>query len=189
MFLHVYTYGEFLGDWCLKVVSRHIHVTGLNSEFFFSSTSCHTNVKELSLFYHLSIAEGRTVGFITFSRIIILCEMQTLSRIWTLVILSISYNNNHYHMHLPPLDKIQNLIEMLIFHVQKNTFNCNLIYIMQKECMTMKPLLSPVMASIIHEILWGNHLKHIIGWLVSLFNGISTLFRLFNAKAILLEEQ
>ena len=27
------------------------------------------------------------------------------------------------------------------------------------------------------------------GWLVSLFNGISTLFRLFNAKAILLEEQ
>ena len=27
------------------------------------------------------------------------------------------------------------------------------------------------------------------GWLVSLFNGISTLFRLFNAKVILLEEQ
>ena len=27
------------------------------------------------------------------------------------------------------------------------------------------------------------------GWLVSLFNGISTLFRLFNAKAILLEKQ
>ena len=31
-------------------------------------------------------------------------------------------------------------------------------------------------------------LKELIG-LVSLFNGISTLFRLFNAKAILLEEQ
>ena len=31
----------------------------------------------------------------------------------------------------------------------------------------------------------------IVDWfdLVSLFNGISTLFRLFNAKAILLEEQ
>ena len=27
------------------------------------------------------------------------------------------------------------------------------------------------------------------GWLVSLFNGISTLLRLFNAKAILQEEQ
>ena len=26
-------------------------------------------------------------------------------------------------------------------------------------------------------------------WLVSLFNGISTLFRVFNAKAILIEEQ
>ena len=30
---------------------------------------------------------------------------------------------------------------------------------------------------------------YLVGWLVSLFNGISTLFRLFNAKAILLEEQ
>ena len=29
----------------------------------------------------------------------------------------------------------------------------------------------------------------LVGWLVSLFNGISTLFRLFNAKAILLEER
>ena len=31
--------------------------------------------------------------------------------------------------------------------------------------------------------------KCIVGWLVSLFNGISNFFRLFNAKAILLEEQ
>ena len=31
--------------------------------------------------------------------------------------------------------------------------------------------------------------NELIDWLVSLFNGISTLFRLFNAKAILLEEQ
>ena len=29
----------------------------------------------------------------------------------------------------------------------------------------------------------------LVGWLVSLFNGISTLFRFFNAKAILLEDQ
>ena len=29
----------------------------------------------------------------------------------------------------------------------------------------------------------------LVGWLVSLFNGVSTLFRLFDAKAILLEEQ
>ena len=33
-----------------------------------------------------------------------------------------------------------------------------------------------------------NNLQELFG-LVSLFNGISTLFRLFNAKAILLEEQ
>ena len=32
-------------------------------------------------------------------------------------------------------------------------------------------------------------MRKVFGWLVSLFNGISTLFRLFNAKAILLEEQ
>ena len=31
--------------------------------------------------------------------------------------------------------------------------------------------------------------KYVWFGLVSLFNGISTLFRLFNAKAILLEEQ
>ena len=31
--------------------------------------------------------------------------------------------------------------------------------------------------------------KGVLIGLVSLFNGISTLFRLFNAKAILLEEQ
>ena len=34
----------------------------------------------------------------------------------------------------------------------------------------------------------GEQVLSLIG-LVSLFNGISTLFRLFNAKAILLEEQ
>ena len=41
------------------------------------------------------------------------------------------------------------------------------------------------------KLLTGKQLKSVIGLvgLVSLFYGISTLFRLFNAKAILLEEQ
>ena len=34
-----------------------------------------------------------------------------------------------------------------------------------------------------------NVLKMMVGWLVFSFNGISTFFRLFNAKAIFLEEQ
>ena len=34
----------------------------------------------------------------------------------------------------------------------------------------------------------GVEIDGLVGWLVSLFNGISTLFRLFNAKAILQEE-
>ena len=38
---------------------------------------------------------------------------------------------------------------------------------------------------------WSSALPYTLIWfgLVSLFNGISTLFRLFNAKAILIEEQ
>ena len=70
---------------------------GLNSEFSFSWTSCLTKVEELSLPYYLSIAGGRIIGFIPFPRVLVLCEMQSvLSRIWTLVAVSISYDDNHY---------------------------------------------------------------------------------------------
>ena len=75
--------------WCL---------TGLNSEFSFW-TSCHTKVEELRLPYYSPIAEGRLIGFIPFPRVLALCEMQTVSpRIWTWVIMSISYNSIHYAM-------------------------------------------------------------------------------------------
>ena len=46
----------------------------------------------------------------------------------------------------------------------------------------------PVSVSSMRQIDLFENYKYLIG-LVSLFNGISTLFRLFNAKAILLEEQ
>ena len=72
-------------------------LTGLNSEFSFSKTSCLTKAEEHSLPYYLPIAGRRIIGFIPFPRVLVLCEMQSASsRIWTRVAVSISYDDNHY---------------------------------------------------------------------------------------------
>ena len=72
-------------------------LTGLNSEFFFSLTSCLTKAEKRSLPYYLLIAGGRITGFIPFPSILVLCEMQSVrSRIWTRVAVSISCDNNNY---------------------------------------------------------------------------------------------
>ena len=67
--------------------------TGLTSVFLFQ-TGCHTKVKEPGLLYYLPIAEseeGEIVGFMPFPRLLVLCEMETVSfRIWTLVTAPIS---------------------------------------------------------------------------------------------------
>ena len=71
-------------------------LTGLNSEFSFSSTSCLTKAEESSLSYYLPIAGGRIFGFIPFPRVLVLCEMQSVrSRIWTRVAVSTSCDDNH----------------------------------------------------------------------------------------------
>ena len=44
-------------------------LTGLNSEFSFSLTSCLTKAEEPSLPYYLPIARGRIIGFIPFPRV------------------------------------------------------------------------------------------------------------------------
>ena len=45
----------------------------------------------------LPIAGGRIIGFIPFLRVLVLCEMQSISsRIWTRVAVFISYDDNHY---------------------------------------------------------------------------------------------
>ena len=81
------TQGQFL-KWSL---------IGLNSEFSFSQTSCLAKAEEPSLPYYLRIAGGRIIGFIPFPRVLVLCEMQSVSsRIWTRVAVSISYDDNHY---------------------------------------------------------------------------------------------
>ena len=72
-------------------------LTGLNSEFSFSYTSCLTEAKEPSLPYYLPITGGRIIGFIPFPRVLVLCEMQSASfRIWTRIAVSIYYDDNHY---------------------------------------------------------------------------------------------
>ena len=79
-----------------KVIFKR-SLTGLNSEFSFSYTSCLTKAEEPSLSYYLPIAGGRIIGFIHFPRVLVLCEMQSVSsRIWTRVAVSISYDDNNY---------------------------------------------------------------------------------------------
>ena len=70
---------------------------GMNSEFSFSQTSCLSKAEEPSLPYYLPLAGGRIIGFIPFPRVLVLCEMQSVSsRFWTRVAVSISYDDNHY---------------------------------------------------------------------------------------------
>ena len=74
-------------------------LTGLNSKFSFSRTSCLTKAEEPSRFYYFTHSWGgrRIIGFIPFPRVLVLCEMQwASSRIWTRVAVSISYDDNHY---------------------------------------------------------------------------------------------
>ena len=47
--------------------------------------------------YYLPIAGGWIIRFIPFPRVLVQCEMQSVSsRIWTHVAMSISYDDNHY---------------------------------------------------------------------------------------------
>ena len=56
-----------------------------------------TKAEELSLSSYLPIAGGRIIGVIPFPRILVLCEMQSVSsRIWTRVAVSISYGDYNY---------------------------------------------------------------------------------------------
>ena len=74
-----------------------LSLTGLYSEFSFCETSCLTKAEEPGLSHYLPIAGGRIIGLIPFPRVLVLCEMQSVSfRIWTRVAVSISYDDNHY---------------------------------------------------------------------------------------------
>ena len=59
-------------------------------------TSCLTKAEKPSLSFYLPIAGGRIIGFIPFPRVLVLCEMQSVSsRIWTRITVSISCDDNH----------------------------------------------------------------------------------------------
>ena len=66
------------------------------TKFSISYTTCLTKPEEPSLPYYLPIAGGRIIGFIPFPRVLVLCEIQSVSsRIGTRVAVSISYDDNH----------------------------------------------------------------------------------------------
>ena len=66
-------------------------LTGLDSVFSFSWTSCFTKALEHSLSYYLPRAGGKIIGFIPFPRVLVLWEIQSVSsRIWTRVAVSIT---------------------------------------------------------------------------------------------------
>ena len=72
-------------------------LSGLNSEFSFSWTSCLIEAEEHSLPYYLAIACGRIIGFIPFPRVLVLCEMHSVSsRIWTCITCPFPTIINHY---------------------------------------------------------------------------------------------
>ena len=66
------------GECYTKSIFKRI-LTGLNSEFSFSLTSCLTKAKKHSVPYYLPIAVGRIIGFIPFPRVLVICEMQPVS--------------------------------------------------------------------------------------------------------------
>ena len=65
-----YTYLSARAGCDTKSIFRQ-SLTGLNSEFFFSSTGCHTKVEDLRLPNYLPIAEGRRIGFIPFAGVLV----------------------------------------------------------------------------------------------------------------------
>ena len=81
----------------IDLVSYPVQAEGLVKDFSFSLISCLTKAEEPSLPYYLPIVGGRIIGFIPFPKVLVLCEMQSVScRIWNRVILSIFYDDNHY---------------------------------------------------------------------------------------------
>ena len=57
---------------------------------------------------------NENIGFIPFPRVLVLCEMQSISsRIWTRVTVSISYDDNHYTMSTSILETITEVFNWL----------------------------------------------------------------------------
>ena len=71
-------------------------LTVLNSEIPFSYTGCPIKFKGHILPFYISIDEREIVRFISFPKVLVLCEKQTvLSRIWARTTVSVSYDINY----------------------------------------------------------------------------------------------
>ena len=79
-------------------LNRRWHEGSLFNSFFHLFTEVNgKGAEEPSPSYYLPIAGGRIIGFIPFPRVLVLCEMQSVSfRLWTRVAVSMSYDDNHY---------------------------------------------------------------------------------------------
>ena len=76
-------------------VSFKQSLTGLNSVFLFSYTSCHSKFTELSLPYYLSMVGGRIIGCIPFPKgISTMWNANSLVEDLNSVAMSISYDGN-----------------------------------------------------------------------------------------------
>ena len=79
--------------------TNNLHTSGVVSSIpiEYKQFSNSGMVSSISIEYYLPIAGGRIIGFIPFPRILVLCEMQSVSSaIWTRVVVSIFYEDNHY---------------------------------------------------------------------------------------------
>ena len=81
------TQGNFLSE------VEQVWIPKFPSSWLFATRRLKSPVYSITL----PIAKGRIIGFIPFSSVLALCEMQTFSfRIWTRVTVSISYDDIHY---------------------------------------------------------------------------------------------
>ena len=80
--------------------------------------------EEPSLSYYLPIAGGRIIGFIPFPRVLVLCEMQSVSsRIWTRIAVFNSYGDNDYTTGIKQGSCLWLLVQFYnLFHVQFKVF-------------------------------------------------------------------
>ena len=74
---HIYPPSAWAGYDTRSIFKRSL--TGLNSEFSFSYSSCLTLAEEPSLSYYLLIVGRKIIRFIPFRRVLVLCEMQSKS--------------------------------------------------------------------------------------------------------------
>ena len=77
-FLYIFTKPSTRAGYDTRSIFKQ-SLTDLNSEFSFSLTSCLTKAEEPSLPYYLPIAGGRIIGVIPFPKVLVLCEMQSVS--------------------------------------------------------------------------------------------------------------